>query len=40
MPELLYREETRQLIGFCMDIHRELGKGHEKSYTRTRWSWN
>jgi GxxExxY protein len=30
MPELLYREETRQLIGFCMDIHRELGKGHDE----------
>jgi GxxExxY protein len=30
MPELLYREETHQLIGFCMDIHRELGKGHDE----------
>ena len=28
MAELLYREETHQLIGFCMEIHRELGKGH------------
>ena len=28
MSELLYRDETRQLIGFCMEIHRELGKGH------------
>ena len=30
MAELLYREETRQLIGFCMEIHRELGKGHDE----------
>ena len=30
MTELLYREETRQLIGFCMEIHRELGKGHDE----------
>ena len=30
MPELLYRDETRQLIGFCMEIHRELGKGHDE----------
>lgn len=24
MAELLHREETRQLIGFCPEIHREL----------------
>ena len=30
MPELLYREETHRLIGFCMEIHRELGKGHDE----------
>jgi GxxExxY protein len=30
MPELLYREETRQIIGFCMAIHCELGKGHDE----------
>jgi len=30
MSELLYREETHQLIGFCMEIHRELGKGHDE----------
>ena len=29
MQELLYREETHQLIGFCMEIHRELGKAHD-----------
>jgi len=30
MPELLYREETHPLIGFCMEIHGELGKGHDE----------
>ena len=30
MSELLYREETRRLIGLCMEIHRELGKGHDE----------
>ena len=30
MSELLYREETHQLIGFCMEIHGELGKGHDE----------
>jgi GxxExxY protein len=28
MSEFLYRDETHKLIGFCMEIHRELGKGH------------
>lgn len=30
MAELLYREETHRLIGLCMEIHRELGKGHNE----------
>ena len=30
MAELLYREETHCLIGLCMEIHRELGKGHDE----------
>ena len=30
MTELLYREETHQLIGLCMEVHRELGKGHDE----------
>jgi len=30
MDELLYREEVFQLVGFCMEIHRELGKGHDE----------
>jgi GxxExxY protein len=30
VSELLYREEIFQLVGFCMEIHRELGKGHDE----------
>jgi GxxExxY protein len=30
MSELLYREQTGQLIGLCMEIHRLLGKGHDE----------
>ena len=30
MSELLYKEEVFQLVGFCMEIHRELGKGHDE----------
>ncbi|MGA2180679.1 MAG: GxxExxY protein [Verrucomicrobiota bacterium] len=30
MAEFLYREETHCLIGLCMEIHRELGKGHDE----------
>ncbi len=30
MAELLYREETHRLIGLCMEIHRELDKGHDE----------
>src|SRR5260370_42368895 len=30
MDELLFREEVFQLVGFCMEIHRELGKGHDE----------
>ena len=30
MSELLYKEEVFQLIGLCMEIHRELGKGHDE----------
>ena len=32
MPELLYREETHQSSGFCMEIHGELGKGHDEVF--------
>jgi GxxExxY protein len=30
MADLLYKEEIFKLVGFCMEIHRELGKGHEE----------
>lgn len=30
MSELFYREETHKLIGFCMEIHRELSKGYDE----------
>ena len=30
MSELLYKEEVFQLVGFCMEIHRELGKGQDE----------
>ena len=26
-PQLLYRDETYQIIGICMDVHRTLGHG-------------
>jgi GxxExxY protein len=30
MSELLYKEECFKLVGLCMEIHRELGKGHDE----------
>lgn len=30
MSELLFEEECFKLVGFCMEIHRELGKGHDE----------
>ena len=30
MNELLYKEDAFQLVGFCMQVHRELGKGHDE----------
>ena len=30
MNELLYKDECFKLVGFCMEIHRELGKGHDE----------
>jgi GxxExxY protein len=30
MSEILYREDTHRLIGLCMEIHREMGKGHDE----------
>src|SRR6516164_3829826 len=30
MSELLYKEEIFKLVGFSMEIHNELGKGHDE----------
>ena len=30
MSELLYKVEVFQIVGFCMEIHRELAKGHDE----------
>jgi GxxExxY protein len=30
VAELLHRDLSHRLIGLCMDIHRELGKGHSE----------
>jgi len=30
MSELLYKEEVYQIVGFCMSVHRELGKGYDE----------
>lgn len=31
MSELLYKDEVFKLIGFCMEVHRELGKGQDEA---------
>jgi GxxExxY protein len=30
MNELFYKDEVFQLVGVCMEIHGELGKGHDE----------
>ena len=30
MRDLPYKQEVFKLVGFCMEIHRELGKGHDE----------
>ena len=30
MSDLLFKEEVFKLVGFCMEIQRELGKGHDE----------
>jgi GxxExxY protein len=30
MSDLLHKEEVFKLVGICMEIHRELGKGHDE----------
>ena len=31
MEELICKDEVFKLVGSCMEIHRELGKGHDES---------
>lgn len=31
MTELIYKEECFKIVGLCMDVHRELGKGHSEA---------
>jgi GxxExxY protein len=30
MSELLYKDEVFKLVGLCMEVHRELGKGRDE----------
>jgi len=30
MGELIYKEEAFKTVGCCMEVHRELGKGHSE----------
>ncbi len=30
MSELLFKEEVFQLVGYCMEVHRELGRGQDE----------
>src|SRR5215471_10552445 len=30
MSEIIYKEESFKIIGVCMEVHRELGKGHDE----------
>jgi GxxExxY protein len=30
MSELIYKEEAFKIVGCCMEVHRELGKGHSE----------
>jgi GxxExxY protein len=30
MSDLLYKQEVFQLVGLCMEVHRELGKGQDE----------
>jgi GxxExxY protein len=31
MSELIYKKESFKIIGCCMEVHRELGKGHSEA---------
>lgn len=30
LSDLIYKEESFKIIGFCMEVHRVLGKGHDE----------
>ncbi|MGC3957890.1 MAG: GxxExxY protein [Verrucomicrobiota bacterium] len=30
MGELIYKQEAFKIVGCCMEVHRELGKGHSE----------
>ena len=30
MGELIYKDEAFKIVGCCMEVHRELGKGHNE----------
>jgi GxxExxY protein len=30
MPELIFKEQSYQIIGLCMEVHRELGHGFKE----------
>ena len=30
MGELIYKDEAFKIVGCCMEVHRELGKGHDE----------
>ncbi|PWU12781.1 MAG: GxxExxY protein [Verrucomicrobia bacterium] len=30
MRDLIYKEDAFRLVGLCMEIHKELGKGHDE----------
>lgn len=36
MADLIYKNEVFQLVGFCMEIHRELGQGHDELISKLR----
>ena len=31
MTELISKEESFRIVGHCMEVHRELGKGHDEA---------
>ena len=31
MTDILYKQESFQIVGLCMEVHRHLGKGHNET---------